>query len=235
MPKRARADSVTTVTTVKKGKATAKSASKSVISRRFAKVSLGNGFPDKIRTTMRYFEYNNGTASAGTVGGFFFKANGIYDPRSALGGHQPLGYDQLTPIYNHWIVNASRIKCTFSTRDEVDDVVHPVVVGIYDDDDGSNSLDYHALAEGSPRSRLKQLTTNNDNVVIYSSWKNTRTFGPATMSDPTQRGSITADPTETHQWYIWWYNIGNTSHLVNVLIDVEYDVTFFERKDLATS
>lgn len=202
---------------------------------RFPKAMIGKGFPDKLMTTMRYFEGQAFTASATTVGGAFYKANGIYDPRTALGGHQPLGFDQFTPIYNHWVVNASRIKVTFAYRDETSDTVHPIVVGIYDDDDGSNSLDYLSLAEGSDRTKVSTMTTNSDKVVLYSKWKNSRTFGPATVSDPSQRGSASADPTETHQWYLWWYNLGNTSHTLNVIVDIEYAVTWFELKDLTTS
>lgn len=203
--------------------------------RRFSRAALGKGFPDKITTTMRYFEFQPYTATATTVVGYHYKANGIYDPSTTGVGHQPLGYDQFTPIYNHWVVTGARLKATFTYRDENADVVHPILCGIYDDDDGSNSLSYSALAEGSDRNKLAVLTTNADRVVLYSSWKNAKTFGPATVSDPSQRGSAAADPTETHQWCLWVYNVGNTSHTVNVVYDIEYQVTWFERKDLVSS
>lgn len=204
--------------------------------RRFAKAAIGQGFPDKLMTTMRYFEWAAVTAAAApSVSRYFLKANGLYDPNTTGTGHQPLGYDQFTPIYNHWVVTASRIKATYTYRDENADVVHPTVCGIYDDDDGSNSLDYNALAEGSDRTKIGILTTNNDRVTLYSTWKNAKTFGPATLSDPSQRGAATTDPTETHQWCLWVYNVGNTSHTINIIYDIEYQVTWFERKDLAGS
>lgn len=203
--------------------------------RRFARAALGKGFPEKLTTTLRYFDFKIPTATATTVVGFPFKANGLYDPDSSTGGHQPLGYDQFTPIYNHWVVTASRIKVTYMYRDEVDDTVHPIICGIYDDDDASNSLSYSALVEGTDASKVNYLTTNNDKVVLYSRWKNAKTFGPATLSDPSQRGSTSADPSETHQWFAWFYNLGNTDRILNVTYEIEYQVTFFERKDLAGS
>lgn len=203
--------------------------------RRFNKAAIGQGFPDKLMTTMRYFEWAPLTAAGTTEARYFVKANGIYDANTTGSGHQPLGYDQFTPIYNHWVVTGARIKATFTYRDEVSDVVHPIVVGIYDDDDGTNTLTYSALAEGTDRTKVGVLTTNTDKVVLYSSWKNAKTFGPATVSDPSQRGSATADPSETHQWCLWVYNVGNTSHTLNVVYDIEYQVTWFERKDLASS
>jgi len=202
---------------------------------RAAYVRQGKGFPDKINQTLRYFDYSTPTAAATTVTGTWWRANGIFDPQVAIGGHQPLGFDQLMAVYDHWIVKQARIKVTFTYRDEEVQTVHPIVCGIYDDDDAVNTLSYSALAEGCDRTKVDTLTTNNDKVVLYSKWTNTKTFGPATQSDPSQRGSSSADPTETHNWFVWFYNLGNTSHIMNIVYDIEYNCDFFELRDLAGS
>jgi len=202
---------------------------------RAAVVRQGKGFPTKINQTLRYFDYAIATATQSTVVGSWWRANGIFDPQVSLGGHQPLGFDQLMAIYDHWVVKSSRIKVTFTYRDEVDDTSHPILCGIYDDDDAVNTLSYSALVEGCDRPKIDYLTTNNDKVVLYSKWTNTKTFGPATQSDPSQRGSSTSDPTETHNWFVFTYNLGNQNHTVNITYDIEYNCDFFELRDLAGS
>lgn len=198
-------------------------------------VKIGRSFPDKVNTTLRYYDLNVAVPATTTVTGVHYRANGIFDPYVPVGGHQPLGFDQWMAVYDHWVVNSSRIKVTFTYRDETGDVVHPFICGIYDDDDATNSLSVNSLVEAQGRSKTGILTTNQDRVVLYSSWRNTKTFGPATLSDSRQAGSVAADPSEAHNWFIWLYNYGNTANTINFFVDIEYNVTFFERRDLATS
>lgn len=47
-----------------------------------------------------------------TVGQYRFKANGLYDPDVAVGGHQPYGFDQLMNVYNNYTVLGSKITVT---------------------------------------------------------------------------------------------------------------------------
>lgn len=202
---------------------------------RIPKAMIGKGFPEKITCALRYFDYKTPTAASNALAFYHYKANGLYDPDTTGIGHQPLGFDQFTPIYNHYVVLGARIKATFTYRDEVGDVVHPIMCGIYDDDDGSNSLTYSSIVEGGDRRKYNFLTSNNDKLEVYSKWTSTRTFGNAPVSDPSQRGSASADPSETHQWCIWYYNLGNSSHVINVAVDIEYSVVWFEKKDLAGS
>ena len=57
---------------------------------------------------MRYC--TNATVNfTGTFTPIFFRANSIYDPDAAVGGHQPLGADQWAPFYNSYVVLGSKI------------------------------------------------------------------------------------------------------------------------------
>ncbi|QGQ63634.1 capsid protein [Chicken circovirus 5] len=49
---------------------------------------------------------------ANVVAGRVFRANGLFDPDVALGGHQPYGFDQLMSIYNRFVVLGSKITVT---------------------------------------------------------------------------------------------------------------------------
>lgn len=45
-----------------------------------------------------------------------FRGNDLYDPQYAFGGAQPFGFDQMTPIYKKFYVQASRIRVQAQTN-----------------------------------------------------------------------------------------------------------------------
>lgn len=54
-----------------------------------------------------------------------YRANGMYDPEVAVGGHQPFGFDQLMGQYHHFTVIKS--KCTLElmqTSDNTPSLLH---------------------------------------------------------------------------------------------------------------
>lgn len=69
-------------------------------------------FPYKMQVVMRYTEsvIIPDVTVAGVVSHYLFRANGIYDPNFTGIGHQPMGHDQWSNIYNHYQVIES--TCT---------------------------------------------------------------------------------------------------------------------------
>lgn len=52
----------------------------------------------------------------GGMASYIIRANSLYDPEYALGGHQVYGFDQYVPtLYNHVCVLGSKITCVFSS------------------------------------------------------------------------------------------------------------------------
>lgn len=47
----------------------------------------------------------------GAITAYEFRANGMYDPEVAVGGHQPYGFDQLMGQYNHFTVLKAMFDC----------------------------------------------------------------------------------------------------------------------------
>ncbi len=58
---------------------------------------------------------NPGTG--GQPANYVFSCNGMYDPDISGVGHQPLGFDSLTPLYNHYTVIGMKITYQFLTQD----------------------------------------------------------------------------------------------------------------------
>lgn len=192
------------------------------------------GFPSQQSVCMKYIDYVyfGGTGSLTT---YHFHQNSLYDPLASTGGHQPLYFDQYMAIYNHWVVNKARIKVTFigTTASQV-----PVYGGIYVNDDTSVvSSSYVTLAEQSS-ARGKTVSDTNDNPVsVYGEvYDAVKTFGPNTIGNANLRGSASANPSETSVWTVFCQPLDITSvYGIYGFVEVEYEATFFELKDILSS
>lgn len=196
-------------------------------------VKTGTGFPEKINTTLRYVDNVaiDTALASGQLNKYLFSANGIYDPDISSTGHQPLGFDNWMAIYNHFTVNSATIKATFYANGDLNEDI-AMRVGIYDDDSATNTITVNALSEGSTRDKNAMITSHKDQVVLRSNYKARQIFGSADLSDTSLRGTISANPSEIHSWVLYAYNWGTTTDRIDCLVDIEYNVTFYERKDL---
>ena len=79
-------------------------------------VQYKTGFPKQLAITHKYSQEGRLTyiGPNANVQYYAFGVNCLYDPYLALGGGQPLYFDQLSAIYNHYTVMRSRIKVTFA-------------------------------------------------------------------------------------------------------------------------
>lgn len=84
--------------------------------------------PQTFSTKLVYVENIKLTNTvAGIVdNGAVYRANGMFDPNFAIGGHQPRGFDELcgggggTGLYNHYTVIGSKMTCSFSNTNGAD-------------------------------------------------------------------------------------------------------------------
>ena len=65
---------------------------------------------DKMKVTFRYASRIIINPAAAGNGVHVFSANGMYDPDLTGVGHQPRGFDEVMPLYDHYTVIGS--KCT---------------------------------------------------------------------------------------------------------------------------
>ena len=63
-------------------------------------------FPDTLQTTLRYQETLSLSSTSGSLFGYIYNLNGLYDPNHTGVGHQPLYFDQLTDhlqsLHRNW-------------------------------------------------------------------------------------------------------------------------------------
>lgn len=214
--------------------------------RKFARdrsvVNIGKGFPDKLQVAHRYVEGNELQAASVSIARLTYKANGMYDPQDAVGGHQPYGFDQMTPIYDHYVVTQSRIKATFlpnypnEPSSSATDT-GPFICFCYLDDDTTGSTDINTIVESQNPNSCKILPGNGGPVVIYSKWSPARKFGSNPLDNSRLQGTAAADPTELSHYHVGMYNTSaiTGTRYVYVLVEIEYRATWLELKTLAGS
>lgn len=80
--------------------------------RPYAMINKSHNFiPNRYITKMVYADSVdlNNTLAGTTLASLIWRLNGLYDPYQAGVGHQPMGYDQLTPLYQRYLVRGCKV------------------------------------------------------------------------------------------------------------------------------
>ncbi len=169
---------------------------------------------------------------------FMFLANGCFDPEVAVGGHQPIGFDQYMTLYNHWYVAGSKITLTFLSLNSGTNTGQ-VVVGTRLSADTVAMTDKELIRE-LPKTKWAYLTNTGGShgiATIRRKFSHKRFFG-GPLKDDQYKGSIIADPDEKAYYHVRGhqaYTSAATTAVVSVLVTIEYIVKFGERKTLIKS
>lgn len=206
-----------------------RSTSKFVISR-----GLGfprSGIPEQMKMTCRYVDNQILTFSSNIIYNVF-SANGLFDPRTGTGGHQPYFFDQMMGLYNHYYVVASRCKFTITSSTLVDHAIG--TVGFVDDDalfDTSATPGWLTNAERPDAVvRTTQLAVD-VSFPIYLKWSYKPAFGSSILANDELRGNAASNPNE--QAYFCMHSLdfsASPTNSMSVLAEIEYDTIFTERK-----
>lgn len=197
-------------------------------------VKMGKGFPKKLTMTHKYCELNTyGAAGAGTA--LQYRANGMYDPNSTLTGHQPLYFDQLSAIYDHYTVISSKINVQVWCLDPVHKGI--VISLSIDDDTATINADPSYQAEKSSGSSAVIPSDSHDLApVLRCLWNARAIFGGSILGNDNLQGTGTSDPTEQSFFTICIRPDDLlTAVTVNVRVQIEYTAVWDELKDLAQS
>lgn len=188
--------------------------------------------PGNIRRTLRYTTGYTSTGTSGALAATYFRAIGLYDPEYAVGGHQPMGFDQYIALYRRFVCLSSRITV------EVYNQTGPVVCGIQ-----------LVMANSSPYTTYAQIIEQGqcvhrlipDNYDIPFALKlSQRTASTFSVVDPLDdfdlSGSNGADPARPLQFMVWNQdpNLTSTS-TVQFVITIEYDTIFMDPQAPAAS
>lgn len=187
-----------------------------------------------LRRTLRYSAGGTITTGAGAVAFSYWRAIGAFDPQFAVGGHQPMGFDQIMALYSKFNVLNSRITIRPYNNAGV-----PTAFGVHLTPGSSASIysDYAAIDE-SGLAVWQMLPAGLDiPVKIVLSQNTSETFGNVNILDDDElAGSGAADPVALCNFAIYAQDVNSTSvAIVQFTISLEYDILFTEPKQVAQS
>jgi len=182
---------------------------------------------------LRYYESVSFTAS-GTVGGYVFSANGLFDPNITGTGHQPMGFDQMMLSYEHYCVTKARL----------------VLMAQNSITTGSANVAVQ-IAPSNTLQTLSQQIVENGTVVLeklnagpqYGSVQQIRQAvvigkyqGIVNVIDnPDNLGTVAANPVEQEYFHIYGWTDDGTTGTVYLNVCIEYEAVFIEPKKLTQS
>lgn len=203
------------------------------------------GIPRMRLVTLRYADtFTLDPSVAVPLANYYYLANGLNDPQVAVGGHQPLGFDQWCQFYSKYIVIASVMRLRVANTSSLPSSSNIVGVRL------TNNTSFSPPSGGWPtlieqgRSvwRQVQSITNGNMAKMRLGYSCKRFFGINNIKDNlplygANAGSIPTDPTE-----LAYFNIfaGSTDQVTDTspcqfAFTIDYRVIFSDPRDLPQS
>lgn len=202
-------------------------------SRRGTRIGETLGFPKMFKFKHRYTEQVTLTDS-GAIVNYQFSCNGMYDPNITGTGHQPMYFDQVSALYDHYTVIGSKIKYTVVPTGTTAQVPYKIITWINDDTTTTGTAD--SLAENKfAKVRLCQGGLNPDRIILTNNWS-AKKFFSSPMANDELKGTAAANPTEQSYFQISFRSLDGVSTVsVYLFVEVEYIAIWRELKEIASS
>ncbi len=192
---------------------------------------IGKKFVFKTRYFDRLVALNPG--AGGLAVSQVYSLNGLFDPDISGVGHQPIGFDQIMPLYDHYTVIGARARVTFSNTS----ALHSQICMLHLKDSATTSVDVDSIIEnGLTRySVVGPLAADSvKSMTINCSVK--KFFSKNIMDENNFQGTITSNPSEQVYLHLTVAPMeGLDSSEVNCNVLIEYVAVLTEPKQLASS
>jgi len=198
------------------------------------------GFPPTTRAKLRYVECFD-ISNSYTQQIYAYRANGCYDPRMAIGGHQPIGWDQWTPFYNHYVVVGAKMTVRLTSGNSNNNSDAIIAFINLADDDTIPGTSEELLEQGKVRYKLVS-----GNMQTQRALALTQTYSPKNyfnivdIKDNLDRlgANVQADPAEAAVFVFGTQGVtagGTYGGELQCIVQIDYLVEFSEPKQLASS
>lgn len=208
----------------------------------YAATPAGTGVPRSplplaLSDTLRYYDSFSIDPASGVAGQYFFAANGMYDPNVSGTGHQPMYFDELMALYQHYTVMSSKIKVTVFPGG------NPLSFGVLLLGTNTSVTDPLRLSEYQLGSRKyvlgNAMGTMSDLTVTYS-FNAERFFNKTRSSmlgDTDYTGGASANPVELAYFCVYVFPADLSTDLSSTLfnIEIEYSAVLTELHLAGTS
>lgn len=193
-------------------------------------------FPRSQVAKLRYTSSMQLTSVFGSLTSDTITLTSPYAPESS-GGHQPLGFDQHTALYNHYVVLGAKV--TFKVLDYTTGNGGASMVGSYiSDDNGAPYSTYTSFIEGR-RGPYRAITNMRNSVGWTSKFSTKKFFNVTDVKDNLDRlgSGVTTSPLENAYMHVWaqCLNATDASSQYTIQYTIDYIIAFSEPKDIIPS
>lgn len=203
-------------------------------------VPIGLGFPKKLCITHKYADKGIMTCASGVMQTQLFVANGMYDPDYSGLGHQPIYFDEISALYDHYVVIGSRIRVTFGMYPGQSGFGN-FRCGLFISDTNTPSVtNFNALAEqGTARWKMLSgdVTTGPmDQRSLRHKWSAKKYFGKGVLANTELQGTGSTNPTEKSYFCLAVEPLSDTvTESLQYTVEIDYIAVWKEVKALASS
>lgn len=175
---------------------------------------------------LSYVEAVSLSPAPGAIATAQYIANGMYDPTVAVGGHQPMGFDQMMALYHHFTVIGSKITVKF-----MGDNSNDFLCGIWLSSD-STTTNNHQVAMERQRSHYKLVQKNSEATqTIVNRFSAKKFFScKAIIGESQYKGNSSSDPTEQALYNVYAGSPDGTSTPTSIkaVVRIDYIAVFSE-------
>jgi len=182
--------------------------------------------PRWMRCRMKYCDQFVTTVPLATSVDQIFRANSLFDPDRTGIGHQPRGFDQLTPMYNRYRVNNIKWHVEFAGATLSYNVCVALVNG------AQTYTSIVDIGETNLRSPIKTSTAQGLTVKCSGSsdlWRIQGRSESAYHTDDTTGSIVTFNPIETIDLHIVIQNPNLSNFGVDYSVTLVFDAIFFDQ------
>lgn len=203
--------------------------------------ALGGGVaPTRMKKKFIYSDQITMNAGAAGAAVYNFSCNSLFDPNRTGVGHQPMGFDQLMLLYDHFVVTEAKISVMALSQgvgagSALDNQV--MVLSLRDTTDGVSNIQ-QAIELGYAKVGLLGSQNGGNSGLQLDHYVDVGKFlGRANLlSDPDVKGGNGGNPTEECFFQIALASIdGDDPPAVDLLVTIEYTAYLIEPKKLTQS
>lgn len=197
--------------------------------------SVADAEPRALSHPYHYYAQLSLGGTGPTVVDTIFRGNDMYDPEYALGGHQPWGFDQLTPLYRKFYVVKSHIDVQ-------------VVNNTNNSSYGQLCVwaDTNPVAPTNPAEAVERCIANQGMFPYISSYnapptrvrmtRSTKQMLNSGVGEDMNHGTSGASPEEVWYWHVVCTMQDQTlTRVTPLIVDLKYDCLWTESALSTTS
>lgn len=189
------------------------------ISTRMKKVPFGKKFKYITRYVQLAQRLNPGVGGVPVT--YVYNLSSLYDPDQTGAGHQPLAFDQLMPLYDHYHVIATKTRVTATNTDPV----NAQIIGIQVRDDATPNINFSQVIENGLMT-YKTLGTMDSGSATKSltySLSHSKFFGRSVMDGTKYGGTEGSSPNDNVYLHILVAPADGTTDTGAVLYNIQID------------